>query len=154
MNENTDIGERLRARLLSGRQVTGLVDDRIYPSALPQKSALPAIVYSIVSTDDQHHLAGASGFAFSRVQFDCHAATSRQAGGVAKAVADLLDGFAGQLSDPADPNAFVVDVNDCSLDNDYERSDNPPAGSDERRYRRVIDFQVSHTKPTPTLTPQ
>lgn len=152
-NETADIGERLRAVLLGGRQATGLVEQRIYPDALPQTSKLPAIRYMLVSSDEQHDLSGASGYAFSRVQFDCYATTRRGANAVAAAVVDLLDGLTGELSDPAVP-AVVVRVDDCTLDNKYDRIDPPPAGSDQRRYRRVVDFVVSHTTPAPSLTPQ
>lgn len=153
MNEGTDIGELLRGRLASARQVSSLVADRITPDVLPSGCELPAIRYEVVATDPTHHLGGASGFAFSRVQFDCYGRSRRQANGVASAVIDALDGFQGPLGyDDATPDAGCR-VHDCTLDNAYDRRDAPAPGSEQFRYRRTLDFQVSHTTPVPSLTP-
>lgn len=151
-NDGSDIGERLRGRLLTGRQVTTLCAERIHPDALPAKCLLPAIRYEVVASNEQAHLGGASGYAFSRVQFDCYGVTRRDANQLAQAVKDLLHGFRGELS-AATPGAFTVQVDDCVVDNQYDRRDPPSPASDAWRYRRVVDFQVSHTTPVPSLSP-
>ena len=102
----------------------------------------------VLTSFEQHHLGGSSGYAFSRVQFDCAALTRNQANEVGFAVADVLDGFSGHVGEGS-----LVRVDDCVLDNKYNRRDQPPKGSTAWRYVRVLDFEISHTQPTPTLLP-
>lgn len=147
-NQNADIGELLQAYLAESAKIKDLVGGRITPDAFEEGEGLPAIRYDVITSDDQHHLGGASGYAFSRVQFDCAATTRNQANQIGFAVADVIDGFTGYLGE-----GDLVDVDDCILDNKYNRRDQPTPGAAAWRYVRVLDFSVSHTQPTPTLLP-
>ncbi len=147
-NQNADIGELLQAYLAASPKIRNLVGNRITPDIFEEGEPFPAIRYEVLTSFEQHHLGGSSGYAFSRVQFDCAALTRNQANEVGFAVADVLDGFSGHVGEGS-----LVRVDDCVLDNKYNRRDQPPKGSTAWRYVRVLDFEISHTQPTPTLLP-
>lgn len=133
-------------RVAESARVRALVGGRIRPGVLDADDALPAVVYSIVSSQHWHHLQGAAGGGQARVQFAAYAYSAAEAADVAGAIRDALDGFAGRLGDGED----AIAVYDCTLDNDYERHDPPTPGDHRWRRRRVIDFEVSHSEPLPS----
>lgn len=145
MSDTTDIGELMQRRLQQSQHLSNLVAGRIRPGAIEQSEVLPAVKYEILSSDSQSDLQGASGEAFTRFQCDCYGNTASEASLVAAAVTDVLHGYRGQLGD----NVFVYD---CLQDNKFDRRDPPPPGSRKWRYRRVVDFAISHTESTPTLS--
>lgn len=149
MNEKSDIADLLVQRLLAARQVTTLVGDRIRPDVLPIGDTLPAIRYETITRASEYHLGGASGTATSRVQFDAYGRTRREANALANAVNDVLSGLGGVTLGDDDDQVRVFDL---TRDNDYTRVDPPTAGSDAYRYRRVQDYEITHTEPVPSLT--
>jgi len=75
---------------------------RIYPSALPQGVALPAIRYFLVSDPPEHTHSGPSQLHHPKYQLDCVAVGDegyRDAHRLASQVIALCDGYAGLMGD-------------------------------------------------------
>lgn len=69
----------LRARLKAAPSVTTIVGTRIDWDVRPQRDQLPALVLETVIGDDTQHMGGLDTFAQTVVQFNCFAATKKQA---------------------------------------------------------------------------
>jgi hypothetical protein len=139
-----DICFLLASHLGDSSSVSALVGDRIRPDVVTQNSSLPAIRYELIAEEPWNVLSGETSESQSRVQFDCYAMTRIQANQLAAAVKNRLHGFSGSLG-----NIVVVD---CFVDNQYDTVDPPVAGGNKFRKRRVMDFVITHTVPTPTLS--
>lgn len=144
-----DIAQLLAARCAVASQVTNVIGLRIRPDVLEPDETLPAATYEVVASDHWHHLLGAAGEAQTRVQFSIYALTRETAERAAYAIRDVLDGYTGTLTHDDVDYAFV---SDCIIDNWYTRREPDAPGSNRWRYRTVIDFEVSHTEPVPSLT--
>lgn len=139
----SDVDDLLQQLLRHDPKITNEVGDRIRPGALEQGDMMPAIVYDVVARDVQTHLGGPAGYSFSRIQFTSYGDSKEQAKRVAKQVYNCLHGFTGDLD-------ASHHVDDCMLDNEYDRRDPPSDGSSKFRFRRVQDYLISHTEPVPT----
>lgn len=83
---------------LSGQAtISSVVEDRIYPSLLPQKPILPAIVYYNIGTNQVEKQNARSTLEVSRFQIDCYAREAREAKLLDKVVKNvlLLDSYQG-----------------------------------------------------------
>lgn len=138
------IGEALLQLFLATPEVTALVGDRIYPGQIPAEAErpnplYPCVVYHEIDGTSDKHLRGVTGYAESRVQFDCHALTSHEAREVRQVLRLKLQphrGAAGSL--------FISNADVDSKRDEYV----PPAdGSDQGRYIKQIDFLIQHSEP-------
>lgn len=131
-----DITLAIAQRLLADSGVSALVGNRVRPLALDQTDELPAIVYSLVTTDAWHALSGGTYGARTRIQFFCYGESLEDSVSVASAIMGSLDGFRGDAG-----NLFV---SSSMLDNSYDMVDPPTKGSAAWRFRRVVDFTICH----------
>jgi hypothetical protein len=77
--------------------VAAIVSRRVYPSLMPQNPTLPAIVYTLISGQQEESHDGPSGLARPRYQFDCYAETATGAFALSEALRLALHGFSGTL---------------------------------------------------------
>lgn len=131
-------------RLKDSASVSALVSGRVRPDTLNENETMPAIRYDLITKNSWKTLQGSGDKATSRVQIECYGTTRLEANAVAAAVKNNLDGFRGPLGD--------LNIFDCVMDNQYDSIDPPTSGSKHWRKRRVLDFLITHTEPTPTLT--
>jgi hypothetical protein len=87
-----NVGGAIYALLTGSAPVTAEVGTRIYPVFRPQGSALPAVVYTEISTTPSDTKSGPSDVDAVRVQIDVFSATYAQA---VRAVLDKYMGTAG-----------------------------------------------------------
>lgn len=87
----------LRAYLMAHPEVGPLVGNRIYPLALPQSPALPAVTYQRISTTRTRTKDGPTGAAEVRVQMSCWSMSYIEAKRVADAIRHALDGYRGSM---------------------------------------------------------
>ena len=75
------LGDALLAQLAADPDLVALVGDRMFPNLVPQGQAMPALVYSIISTAPGNTLDGNAEERLDtvRLQIDCWAKTYRQA---------------------------------------------------------------------------
>jgi outer membrane receptor protein involved in Fe transport len=90
-----NVGGAIYALLTGSAPVTAEVGTRIYPVFRPQGSALPAVVYTEISTTPSDTKSGPSDVDAVRVQIDVFSATYAQAVDIAQAVRAVLDKYMG-----------------------------------------------------------
>lgn len=97
------------------------VGGRISPQVMPQGSAKPALVYTVISDADEHSLEGGSCAGIMRVQIDIYAKTYAEAKTIKEEVKTSLYSFAYK---PYELNTYD--------------------GFDEEREfsRQIIDFKI------------
>lgn len=127
-----DIEQALVAHLLSDEKITSIIQDRLFPQAVPQDEDVPAIVYQRISSPRTLTLTGESA-SNPRIQLSCYAKTFGQAKQMAITLYNSLDFFRGKLGNKTKSAVLMEDSRD-----DYE----PETG----RYRCDVDFFIMHTK--------
>lgn len=138
------IGATLVAILRDTPQYTALVGMRTYPSVIPQKAfksnpVYPCVVYHEIDGSSDKHLRGITGFAESRVQFDCYAQDAGKAAEIRQVLRLTLQPFRNTVGD-----VFIHNVEVDTVRGDVV----PPAdGSDRETYIKQIDFLVQHSEP-------
>lgn len=79
----------LYAALIAADRVAGLVGDRVYPEAIPQEAALPAIAYQRVAGASVDGIGGGTGIANATIQVTITASEYR----TAKEIAGVIRGW-------------------------------------------------------------
>lgn len=74
-----------------------LVGNRVHWDEMTQGQSGAGIVMFVVGGITDYTMQGASGYAMTRVQFDCRAGTAAKARALANALNDRLSGFSGQF---------------------------------------------------------
>jgi hypothetical protein len=87
--------EGIIGKLLATSGVTSLVSTRIYPGAIPQAAAMPAISVQRISGAPVYTDQGEAGLASARLEIDCWAETYSAAKQAARAVIAALSAFVG-----------------------------------------------------------
>jgi hypothetical protein len=122
--------------------VSALVSTRIYPVVLPEGKALPALVFQRISSDRHYHLSGYSQLCYARMQITSLATTPEGARGLAEAVRNALDAYAGAMGSTT--------VQSCMMDNEVEL---PSEGSADHEPDFVFavaqDYLISYTEAEP-----
>lgn len=142
--------QAIRTRLLSVSAITALVGQRIWPHTAPSASAtntLPYIVYRAVDKVREHHLNGASGVCFSRVQLDLIGVDYEAVKILSNAARNALDGFRGDVTVASD----LVRVVHCNLELEIDDYDPPIDGSQKGRFRVIQDWKVGYQESIPVF---
>lgn len=92
-----DLRPALRAFLLADDAIAAIVATRVYPIKIPQGVKATSIVYSRISEQTDHHMAGPSGLVQDRIQVAVWATSGDAASALALLVKARLDGFRGQM---------------------------------------------------------
>jgi hypothetical protein len=118
--------------------VGSYVSGRIFGSRMPKDATLPAIVWTIVLTDDMgYHYQGASGLRRKRFQFDSYAKKYMDSVKTSDAIRAVLESFAGVLPDGTPVNGCIV-VRD--MDFPFE------PGTSGYIQRRLLEIDVIYTE--------
>ena len=132
------IEQGLVAELLADSAVSAIVSTRVHPGAIPQKGALPAIVYTRVSSLRTVDMDGPSDFVQVRLRVDCWHTSKSGVSSLADAVRLALNGIG--LASPKTLGSEPVQL--VYLDTD---GDNDPIPKGDRQDRRVTqDWLVIH----------
>ena len=126
------IESALYDRLTNDSGVSAEVDDRIYPTDLPQDPTMPALVYQIISHVPVHSLdTGPANARTIRIQVTAYADTRRKLTDVREAVVAALDGWRDQNQSPRIDRCQWQDGSDTRV----------PQTS---RYRDDLDFMLHY----------
>lgn len=79
--------------------IAALVSDRIYPSVLPDKPTLPAVVYQVVSNEQTFTHDGPVALRRPRVQLDVWSHRRLEAERIESAIIAALVGYRGPMGD-------------------------------------------------------
>lgn len=125
MSFEADFKSHLQVAALSS-----FVGDRIYPEIVPEGAAMPAITYSVFSSQPQNSLDGfTSGVSRMSVQIDCWATTRTAVNALALVVRNRMG---------VDAASFKSLVTAWPLVDDYEE--------DTKRHRRSLECACWYTE--------
>lgn len=82
--------------LLEHQPLKALIGTRLHWDTMGQGQPLPFVVMYVISGVTDYTMAGASGYASTRVQFDCRGKNAAEARAVAEAIRARLSGFRGE----------------------------------------------------------
>lgn len=140
--------DALRAHLLGSQAIADLVGDRIRPHFQPQTAQKPYVVYSVISADPQHHLLGASGLSFVRVQLDLYGDDFGQLEDLANAIRNRADGYKGTIT-VGDESLAVQCIELVDIATSAETAND---GTDSGPHRIRMDFRISAPESIPSFT--
>lgn len=103
------IEDALYSYLAAQSTIIAIVDDRIYPTVLPQDPTKPAVVFYNVGTSPLWLQNAKPVLDVTRIQIDCYADTSRDAKLLAKAVRDVLESYVGLMGTLSVQAVLVLD---------------------------------------------
>jgi len=133
-----DIGKAFRTKILSYSAVTTLIGQRMYPDNLLQSSALPAVVYSKISTERQHQIDNITKSAFVRFMIDCYATSREVANDISHAMRNTgICAFKGTVS------GIYIGCVEIDSGDSYQ-TDTPTDGGQVYRYITSFDFRVHY----------
>ena len=89
------LGKYLLKVLTQDAGVAARVKARVYSEVLPDEGEMPAVVFDLVSEDEDEALDGPTGVRRASVTVDCWAEKRVDATALGKVVKDLLSGHAG-----------------------------------------------------------
>lgn len=124
----------LVARLKADAALSPLVGARIYADAFPKDPTYPAIVYQLISRNDDYTQDGPSGLVDRRIQIDCYAAGKVAVIDLSDKVIASLNGYRGVMGGTAVRGVF--------LDNERDQFPQDLLSAGKRPYRRILDFII------------
>ena len=102
------LGKYLRRLLVEDPGVAALAADRVYTEVLPQAGAVPAVVFTEVSGEDDVALDGPTGASARRVQVDSWGRTRADATALGLAVRAALAGHVGAAAGLDVQGVFLI----------------------------------------------
>lgn len=90
------LGAAIIAQLAADPDVVALVGERMFPNVAPQGTAMPALVYNVISTVPESSLDGAAADRLNtiRLQIDCYSKTYEQAHALDQVVDQVISNLA------------------------------------------------------------
>lgn len=126
----TFASEGLVDLLKNNPELSAIVSGRVYPLALPDNSAYPAITFQLVDSPKVRSQSGSSGLSRPRYQFDCWAKTYAQIEQMNLALNNLLEGYRGSLGQ------------DHSSGGSFNELESDAFESETGLYHRIVDFRI------------
>lgn len=117
------IEEALDSLVTGNAGVAALISTRFTPIDIPQKSALPAACYQVITTSREYDQGGADGFASPRIQITIVGRTYTEAKSVATAIRKAINGYRGTVGTTTTVKVFGI-----FLENEYDGSSNLETG--------------------------
>ena len=102
------LGKYLRLVLTTDARVAALAADRVFTEVLPQSPAVPAVVFTEVTGDEDYALDGPTGTTSRRVQIDAWAKTRAEATSLGLAVKAALADHTGAAAGFGVEAAFLL----------------------------------------------
>ena len=93
-----DFLQAIYSHLTKQKDITKIVDNKIYPMFIPQKESIPAITYYPVSTIYNSELGKDNKLVRCIVQFDCHDRTFKKARKLSRMVKNTFQNLQGDMS--------------------------------------------------------
>jgi len=114
--------------------IDSLVDGRIYPNAVPQGKAMPAITYQQISGPREYTTDGPVGLVMARYQVNCWTETYAEARQLGEAVRLTLNGYIGTIES--------LQIYGIFLENEGDLPSIQPGVDRLRRFAKYLDFTV------------
>lgn len=140
----SNIRSAINAHLAAATAVTAIVNDRIYPVALPQDRPRPAITFSREKSGHDHNLKKASGTSLATIRVNSWGDKYKDAAALSEAVRVAMQGFSG--------TADGVKIDCMTLMDDYDEFVQPQDGSDKGIFAVVFEFHIRYQESIPTFS--
>jgi len=119
--------------LIADPGVSSWVSGRVFGSRLPKNCTLPAIVWTVIHTQDLGYTTqGASGLRKKAFQFDSYALAYGDSVKVSDAIRSILQSYSGILPDGSS-------VNGCIITQDMDMPYEPSASGQVQRHLLSVD---------------
>lgn len=135
-----DLIADLRQHVLTHQPLRGTVGARVFPDSVPVGAELPALALSLTDDEPGETISGHSTLIAGRLRCDCIADRRGHAHTVADQVEDALVDYRGVIGVRQTHHLSGV-----SVANRYDRK-YVPSGSDQWRYRTVLDLVFHYTR--------
>lgn len=132
------IEKAIRSLLQQAVNAAGYSANRTFPMLAPAETEYPFFVYQKISGARDHHLEGASGLAFPRIQIDAYATTYAAAKALFDQARRVLDGFRGTVAG--------VEIKSCLLDTERDLPAEERSPADSAIFRVSGDFLLIHAE--------
>lgn len=129
--------EGLPSLLRGESTISALVGTRVYPYHAPQTAALPYIVVTQLTSEENVAMDGTGGLRFVTFDIDCKADRATESRTLSKTVRTFIDDYSGTAGN---------ETIDAVLMNDESTQYEPPSdGSDRGIYTTVLDLTIQYT---------
>jgi len=129
----------LFAFLCADSSVAAIAGTRIYEGIVPQGESYPAISYSVIGGNrEAESLDGVDGQVSNRLQINCYATSGVKRRQLADAVRKVMNGL---------KEDDTKEIQDCWLENEFNREEPMPGNEAQRLYGRILDFEITHIEP-------
>lgn len=138
------IHSALTTHLEGAAGITALCSTRIYPVALPQDAARPAMTYQRMSgSPHDHTITKASGTSLAKFRLMYWGNTHKAALSLAEAGRQAMQGFSGVVGGTS--------INAVVLIDDYDDFMQPQDGSEKGIFAVVHDYHIRYAESIPTF---
>lgn len=137
------IYDDVRSYLQGETSITTYVSTRIHPIHLPQNPTLPAIAFTQIGSDHDHHLGGAAGSTSVALRLAVFSEDLQEAIDIAEALRLVLQGYRGAMGN--------MTVTFCTLEEQEDDADQPYDGSDTWVYSRASEYKIKYRETVPSF---
>lgn len=135
----------LVARLKAEPALTAIIGQRIYPSAIPQGVALPALAYRVERSEHETDLAGSAGLVWVQVRFEILSPRVNDCEDVKEVLRNLFIGYSGPLGS--------IEVLAVKFQREQDQYHFPiPGSGDTGTHAKQFDFRFKVRESIPTNT--
>ncbi len=129
--------------------VSSLAGSRVFPDIAPENPRKPYVVVTQISAPRPHHMGGASGIVFNRLQVDGFAKSRLQAKDLKDRIRLATDGYTGTVSVAAQTFTFRR----CDMVSDNDAYVQPVPGEDTGGVRQIsLDYETTNAETVPTFS--
>lgn len=130
----------LRDYLLTVDDLTAIVDEKIRPGAINQTDTYPYIVITLVTTDDNQTLDGATDFIKETIEIQTFSLSYKQADQIAEIIRLNLNGFQQKLMGE-------LYINSTIKTNEWTFTAAPETGDNKWIFSRATIYDISYPLP-------
>jgi len=136
------VEQAIRTVLAADETVLAAVVGRIYPQKAPQNADMPYLVYHRIGGESMHHLGGAAGLAYARIQIDAVSTNYTTAKSLAIAIRGALHAYQGTVT----VGESTLKIQSCFRDGETDGLVGPNDAGDTGVCQISQDFQIGFTE--------
>jgi hypothetical protein len=134
--------EEVVTALIASPYVDAIVGDQIFPGAIPQTAALPALCYRVISVVRDYHLRDAGGMKWVRIRFLARSHAHSDLIALLESLRNRFEGLLGVLG--------ALTIHFVLLENEVDDYEEPLPGSDLGVHSKQFDLRFKLRESLPT----
>jgi hypothetical protein len=141
----SNLKQVLVARLKAEPDLVDIIGQRVYPSAIPQGVALPALAYRVERSEHETDLAGSVGVVWVQIRFEILSPRVNDCENVKEVLRNLFVGYSGPLGS--------IQVLAVKFQREQDQYHFPiPGSGDSGTHSKQFDFRFKVRESIPTNT--